>query len=202
MRCRIHFERSNSSSAGDSAAASSHVRTCGSSSPGSPPTDSKMSSEDPTSDTAPFYQTLGVRSCAVDRIWLQACFDFARDRGIEARYVDALHAFAYPNPRGGPPPPPEPRWSGDFEQLEARLCGEALRTPALRDALIDDLSREVDPAQAQMFARRISAVEDQLVALDDATGRLLRVGLRQRLEGIRAAPRPRARAWLHVRKSR
>lgn len=172
-----------------------------------------MSSEDPTNDTLPFYQTLGVRSCEVDRIWLQACFDFARDRGIEARYVDALHAFAYPNPRGGPPPPPEPRWGGDFEQLEAALCGEPLNSPTLRDALSDDLSQEVDPAQAQMFARRISAVEDQLVALDDATGRLLRVGLRQRLEGIRAAPRPRAlrvRAladffysfagrWLHAR---
>lgn len=172
-----------------------------------------MSSEDPTNDTLPFYQTLGVRSCAVDRIWLQACFEFARDRGIEARFVDALHAFAYPNPRGGPPPPPEPRWRGDFEELEAMLCGEALHSPSLRDAMIADLSQEVDSAQAQMFARRIAAVEDQLVAFDDATGRLLRVGLRQRLEGIRAAPRPRAlrvRAladffysfaglWLHAR---
>jgi hypothetical protein len=149
----------------------------------------------------------------VDRIWLQACFDFARAQGIETRYVDALHAFAYPNPRGGPPPPPEPRWGGDFGGLERTLCAEALRTPTLRDGLIEDLSQEVDPAQARMFARRIAAVEDQLVALNDATGRLLRVGLRQRLEGIRGAPRPRAlrvRAladffysfagrWLHAR---
>lgn len=149
----------------------------------------------------------------VDRIWLQACFDFARARGIEASYVDALHAFAYPNPRGGPPPPPEPRWASDFEQLEAALCGEPLAAAGLRDALIGDLSQEVDPAQAQIFARRIAAVEEQLIALGDATGRLLRVGLRQRLAGIRAAPRPRAlrvRAladfyysfagrWLHAR---
>lgn len=126
------------------------------------------------------------------RIWLQACVDFAQQHGVESRYVDVLHAFAYPNPRGGPPPPPEPRWSDDFETLERALCSEPLDVAGLREALIDDLGREVDDAQAQMFARRIAVVERELIGLDDATGRLLRVGLRQRLAGIVAAPRPRA----------
>lgn len=126
------------------------------------------------------------------RIWLQACFDFAQTHAIEARYVDALHAFAYPNPRGGPPPPPEPRWSEDFDALEAVRCAHRLDEPALRASLVADLSLEVDAGQAELFARRIAAVERQLIALADATGRVLRVGLRQRLEGILRAPRPRA----------
>lgn len=148
------------------------------------------------------------------RIWLQACFDFAQAHGIEARYVDALHAFAYPNPRGGPPPPPEPRWSADFEALERVRCTTPLDAPTPREGLVANLSLEVDAAQAELFARRVAAVERQLTALGDATGRLLRVGLRQRLEGILQAPRPRAlrvRAladfyysfagrWLHARR--
>ncbi len=149
------------------------------------------------------------------RVWLQACFDFAHAHGIEERDVDALHAFAYPNPRGGPPPPPEARFEGDFEALEQHLCSMSLEDAMPRDAMIENLAAEVDPAQAEIFARRIAAVERQLIALDDATGRLLRVGLRQRLHGILAAPRPRAlrvRAvadyyysyagrWLHARAS-
>lgn len=126
------------------------------------------------------------------RIWLQACFDFAQAQQIEARYVDALHAFAYPNPRGGPPPPPEPRWSADFEALETARCANPLSEPRLRAPLVANLSLEVDAAQAEIFARRLAAVEHQLIDLGDATGRLLRVGLRQRLEGILRAPRPRA----------
>ena len=150
------------------------------------------------------------------RIWLQACLEFARLHAVESPYVDALHAFAYPNPRGGPPPPPEPAWEGDFEALEHALCDVALDADGPRDALVENLSQEVDTAQAQIFARRIAAVERQLVGLGDATGRLLRVGLRQRLEGILSAPRPRAlrvRAladfyysfagrWLHARSAR
>lgn len=148
------------------------------------------------------------------RIWLQACFDFAQAHGIEARYVDALHAFAYPNPRGGPPPPPEPRWSEDFEALERLRCATPLDAPEPRGLLVTNLSLEVDAGQAELFARRVAAVERQLTALGDATGRLLRVGLRQRLQGILQAPRPRAlrvRAladfyysfagrWLHARR--
>ncbi len=129
--------------------------------------------------------------------------------------MDALHAFAYPNPRGGPPPPPEPRWAEDFEALEQLRCAHPLDELQLRTSLVSDLSVEVDAGQAAIFARRIATVERQLIGLDDATGRLLRVGLRQRLEGILAAPRPRAlrvRAladfyysfagrWLHERSS-
>jgi len=125
-----------------------------------------------------------------DRIWLQACFDFARDEGVDARYVDALSAFAYPNPRGGPPPPPEPRWSEDFAALERALCSTLLEDDD--GGLAANLADEVDAAQARMFSRRIAAVERKLVALGDATGRVLRVGLRQRLVGILDAPRPRA----------
>ncbi len=149
------------------------------------------------------------------RVWLQASLDFAQAHGIGSRYVDALHAFAYPNPRGGPPPPPEVRFGGDFETLERLRCAMSLEQTAARDAVINNLADEVDPAQAEMFARRIAAVEDQLISLADPTGRLLRVGLRVRLDGILAAPRPRAlrvRAladyyysyagqWLHARAS-
>lgn len=148
-----------------------------------------------------------------ERIWLHACVEFAEQSDIEATYVDALHAFAYPNPRGGPPPPPEPRWRHDFVALEQKLCAQALADPSVRSKTAEDLAHEVDADQAQMFARRIAAVEAQLIELNDATGRLLRVGLRQRLVGILRAPRPRAlrvRAladyyysfagrWLHAR---
>ncbi len=147
------------------------------------------------------------------RIWLDACSEFARRRGIEASYVDALHAFAYPHPRGGPPPPPEPAWTQDFETLERDVGQPRLSEPGVRAALERDLAAEVDAKQAQMFGRRIAAVEQQLGDFGDATGRLLAVGLRQRLRGILAAPRPRAlrvRAladyyysyagrWLHAR---
>lgn len=195
MRCRIHRDRSESSTGPARAATSSQLRTVGWSFPGlgSLPTDSSISNEDPTKDTTPFLPDLrGSLGAVSARIWLQACFDFAQTQQIEARYVDALHAFAYPNPRGGPPPPPEPRWSDDFEALETVRCARLLSEPALRDRVVANLSLEVDEAQAEIFARRIAAVEHQLIELGDATGRLLRVGLRQRLEGILQAPRPRA----------
>ncbi len=124
------------------------------------------------------------------KIWLDACREFAVAEGVPASYVDALHAFAYPNPRGGPPPPPEPRWREDFVALERSLCNQRLHT--LQDVLVEDLAVEVDRGQAGVFARRIATVETALCELGDATGRLLRVGLRQRLRGILDAPRPRA----------
>lgn len=103
-------------------------------------------------------------------------------------FTAALEAFAYPNPRGGPPPPPEPRFDGDFEALEAALGRTAVST----EALAADLAHEVDAGQATIFARRLAAVEGLLEQEPTPTARLLRVGLRQRLEGILAAARPRA----------
>ncbi|MEM6294226.1 MAG: phosphodiester glycosidase family protein [Myxococcota bacterium] len=126
------------------------------------------------------------------KIWLDACRAFAVAEGVPDPYVDALHAFAYPNPRGGPPPPPEPRWSQDFEALERTVCAARLQDPSQHEALTEDLAAEVDRGQAELFARRVATVETALCELGDATGRLLRVGLRQRLVGIRNAPRPRA----------
>ena len=121
------------------------------------------------------------------RTWLDVCRDFAEARSIGPLYVEALQAFGHPFPRGGPPAPPEPTFDGTFAELERRLDR---RDPA--GTLTDDLSGEVDAAQAAMFERRVAAVEHILERFDDATARLLRVGFRQRLAGILAAPRPRA----------
>lgn len=118
--------------------------------------------------------------------WLEVAQDFARRHAISDEMADVLRAFVGPSPRGGPPPPHEMAWAGDFAALERACCELELERVAR------DLALEVDGAQAEMFERRVRAVDNALADLGDDTGRLLRVGLRHRLAGILAAPRPRA----------
>lgn len=127
------------------------------------------------------------------RSWLGVCDEFAIAHEIPRDLFELLFCFRAVDPGGGPSserrpiPPPEPSFAGDFDELErALLDDDALA----RVAAV--LREDVDPEQAELFARRIAAVDRSLAALGDACGRLLRVGLRQRLRGILAAPRPRA----------
>lgn len=118
--------------------------------------------------------------------WLDAAERFARAQGLPEAHVDVLRCFAGPEPRGGPPPPPEEPWEGDFAALERVRLREPLA------GIADHLDDEVDRPQAELFARRLQAVDTALASLGDDVGRLLRVGLRQRLRGIVVAPAARA----------
>jgi hypothetical protein len=119
--------------------------------------------------------------------WLEVCRSFALHERLDPALLELLEAFRSADPRGGPPPPPEPRFDAEFAALELELLdGDPFA--GIPDALRED----VDPAQAEMFARRLHAVDRALAALDSASGRLLRVGLRMRVLGILAAPGPRA----------
>jgi hypothetical protein len=118
--------------------------------------------------------------------WLDAAEGFARARGLSEEHVAVLCCFAGPQPRGGPPPPPEEPWEGDFAALERVRLREPLA------GIADQLDAEVDRAQAELFARRLHSVDTAIASIGDDVGRLLRVGLRQRVRGIVAAPSGRA----------
>jgi hypothetical protein len=118
--------------------------------------------------------------------WLDAVECFARAQGLAEEHVAVLRCFAGPEPRGGPLPPPEEPWEGDFAGLERLRLREPLA------GLADHLDPEVDRAQAELFARRLYAIDTAIAGLGDDVGRLLRVGLRQRVRGIVAAPSGRA----------
>jgi hypothetical protein len=119
--------------------------------------------------------------------WLDVCETFARHERVHLDILELLTAFRSADPRGGPPPPPEPRFDGEFAELEVELlAGDPFA------AITDSLREDVDPAQAEMFARRLRAVDQALAQADGASVRLLRVGLRMRTFGILAAPGPRA----------
>lgn len=125
---------------------------------------------------------------ASDRTWIDACAAFVGEHGVDAdELVAVLRAFDAPFPRGGPPPPPEQRWAASFEALE-----QAVGAAPMIDAIVHDLANDVDRGQAELFARRVLAVDGFLSAHDDPTARVLRVGLRHRLAGILAATRPHA----------
>jgi len=108
--------------------------------------------------------------------------------------LDALGAFADPWPRGGPDPQPERSWGGRFAELaEALGAGGDAGGGWSEDDLVAVLAEEVDRAQAAMFARRLRATDGLLGDLGSApAAQLFRVFLRVRLEGILAAPPPRA----------
>jgi hypothetical protein len=118
--------------------------------------------------------------------WLDVVHAFARARSVPAPILDALAAFAGPEPRGGPPPPGEMPWHGSFEALERTCLSIDPR------AIAADLEHEVDAGQAALFQRRFLAVDAAIAELADDAARVLRVGLRHRLAGILLAPRPRA----------
>jgi hypothetical protein len=114
--------------------------------------------------------------------WSSTARDFARRHGLAEALSSALDTFASPDPRGGPPPPPEAPWDGDFASLEASLAGPL---PHI------DLSSDVTPPVAATFARRAAAA-DTLLDRPEPWARLLRVGYRHRLREILAGPAPRA----------
>lgn len=64
-----------------------------------------------------------------------------------------LQAFAGPFPRGGPPPPPEMPWPGDFSALMHLTRGHY--GPA---QIVQALAQEVDRGQAELFVRRLNSV--------------------------------------------
>lgn len=121
--------------------------------------------------------------------WLQCCRAFGEREGVAHALLEVLAAFRSPDPRGGPPPPPEAVFEGSFEQLEARVLA--------RDPFAEvegALSGEVDGEQARMFGRRLASVDGALARGGDASSRVLRVGLRVRLAGMLDSSRAGARA--------
>ncbi|MDJ0520722.1 MAG: phosphodiester glycosidase family protein [Planctomycetota bacterium] len=120
------------------------------------------------------------------RTWIDACTTYGQSHGVSAEVLGALDAFSSAHPRGGPPRPAERAWDDDFEALEAQWP-EQLDVSALKILL----SPEADGRQPGVFARRTAVTEGILRDLGSPAARILRVGLRVRLEGISAAPPPR-----------
>lgn len=118
--------------------------------------------------------------------WFDVATELVHARGLDPELPGVLRCFAGPEPRGGPPPPPEAPWDGSFEELEQACLADSL------DDIADRLTGEVDRHQAELFERRVRAVDAAIAALADDHGRVLRVGLRHRLRGILAAPTGRA----------
>jgi len=117
--------------------------------------------------------------------WVDVCERFQREHAIEDALRPVLETFNAPWPRGGHDDREEMTFEGGFDALEAHLVTE---TP-LPD-VADDLLEEVDADQARMMARRVGAVDTFLGRLHDAAGRILRVGLRHRLNEILNENRP------------
>ncbi|MHC5012730.1 MAG: hypothetical protein ACYTG6_17585 [Planctomycetota bacterium] len=128
-----------------------------------------------------------MNAAPVPRTWLDVCRAFGRHHGVGDDILDVLRAFRSPQPRGGPPPPPEVEFHGDFEAL-AR--GTAPPDP---EAIARRLAGEVNRAQAGMFARRVAAVDSIFADLASPAARILQVGLRVRVAAICGAKPPRAR---------
>jgi exopolysaccharide biosynthesis protein len=121
-----------------------------------------------------------------DPTWIEAAAAFAEGRAVPGWVLDDLMAFSTAFPRGGPPAPAEPRWSGSFEGLEA-----SRPAPLDTEALAGLLTEEHEGRQPAIFARRTTAVEAILEGLGTPAARILRLGLRVRLEGIAEAAGPR-----------
>ena len=100
-----------------------------------------------------------MRLCSAEnRTWLDVCYGFAEEVGVDPDFVKVLSAFHGTNPRGGRPPPLEKPFSGGFSDLEEEIVGRfSMSTWSRR--LAADLAEDVDPAQADMFVRRLIAVE-------------------------------------------
>lgn len=120
------------------------------------------------------------------RSWIDACAEVV-DAADRAHVVAVLAAFGAPFPRGGPPAPPELQWPGDLVALTASVIGAV--TPTV---LVDDLAHDVDRGQAELFTRRLFAVDGFFAASTDPVAAVLRVGMHHRLAGIVRAARPHA----------
>jgi len=112
--------------------------------------------------------------------WREACAAWVRAHGLDPQCLALLRAFDR-TARAGPP--------GALPAVEEALeAGAADRL----DRLVASCAAEVDADQARMFGRRFRAVDQTLADLAPGEARVLRVGLRQRLEEILAGPGPRA----------
>lgn len=120
--------------------------------------------------------------------WIDACREHAASEDVPAWVVDDLSAFSTAFPRGGPPASPEGAWADGFAALDASLS-----FPLDTAALAAVMAQETGGRQPAIFARRTGAVEALLQEMDAPAARILRVGLRMRLEGMCSAPSPRLR---------
>jgi len=115
--------------------------------------------------------------------WLEVVAGYAARQGLDPSVIRVLEAFGRPEQDGSP-------WRGlDLGDLDAR----AAEDPRARAAgIVAGLDGEVDPPQAQMFARRFLAVHALLGRIEAPEARVLRIGLVRRLEDLLDGPRPRA----------
>ncbi len=121
------------------------------------------------------------------RTWLDAADEFRQAAGIDSKYFKILEAFRAANPRGGAMPEPEEGFAGSFQDFE-RDIAQRIGFPQFAEILARQLTDEVDRSQAEMFARRLTALDEFLTGFGCARGRLLRVGLLKRLDSIINAP--------------
>lgn len=131
------------------------------------------------------------------KTWLELCAEALGDEPLRAFVLETLSAFRGPFPRSDQAAPRELLSSGSFELL-IQEHSRGL------DALHEERWRtQVNAAQAELFVRRISAVDELLDSLRDHHGTLvsetLRLGLRIRCAdmvrlGVRPAIRLRALA--------
>lgn len=115
--------------------------------------------------------------------WRDACARFAADHCIDPGLLSLLVAFGRETD--------DPRAGWDFVRLEAAAGSDRRRLSA---EIVSVLSQEIDRGQAQLFARRFVSVTGLLdrLAAQDPAGRILRVGLWQRVWDVLAASPPRA----------
>lgn len=120
--------------------------------------------------------------------WIDACQAYAAAEGVAEWVVDDLSAFSTAFPRGGPPVLSEGAWADGFEALD-----DSLSFPLDTAALAAVMAQETGGRQPAIFARRTAAVETLLHDMATPAARILRVGLRMRLEGMCSTPSPRLR---------
>ena len=97
--------------------------------------------------------------------WLDSAAAFGRECGIDAEFLRILEAFCSANPRTGTAPEPETQFEGDFSELE-RVTLKKVTSPEFAGELSRKLAVEVDGTQAEMFARRVVAVEKFIAGFD------------------------------------
>ncbi len=119
----------------------------------------------------------------LDATWREACAGFAAEQALETDVLPLLAAFGRETD--------DPRRGWDFAALEAAAGSD--RQP-LAAEIVSVLSQEIDHDQALLFARRFVSVAGLLdhLAAERPAGRILRVGLWQRLWDVLAAAPPRA----------
>ncbi|RLC09828.1 MAG: hypothetical protein DRI57_21410 [Deltaproteobacteria bacterium] len=95
---------------------------------------------------------------AYARTWLDAADEFRQEAGIDSEYLKLLEAFRAANPRSESPPEPEEGFAGSFQEFERDIT-QRIAFPKFAEKLARELADEVDKAQADMFSRRITALD-------------------------------------------